>query len=905
MAFSDIPVRLNEQTIDSSWFNSIRSELIASDATPGFATFASDAAYITAKGAPASIGDTYYNTALLTIRTYNGTTWESNETQLNKIDGTSLPSVNNDETEGYSVGSFWHDTTNGVSYICMDASTGSAVWQAVITNNANQTMINKNIDASNNTIQNLTTTEFAGATLDTDLSTVSASHDTIPTAKAVEDKYGSHVTSTSGIHGVTGDVVGTTDVQVISGKDFDGATASNTSRLTLPKNTTTGLDALTDKEATLAYDTDLATLVVNNGSSWTEISGSGGGGGGLMPTTNYLQDAGVAAAWTAYANTTAGISPDDFGGTPTGSAFLIQDNTTTPLRGDSTVRLVKNLNVNLQGQGIYTEFTLEDTDLHSILRILGDMSMTSGYSDGAVRLYMVSSSDSFSTDFNVIEPTPTEILAGEYGTIMSEFQTDASDTSYRLCLHVAETATATWIIDYLLACGKSEVAQGPVVTDWQDYTPTFNSGFTVGTGGNPGEWWKFRRVGDSIEIDGGFQLGSTGSMGTGNWSFSLPSGLNVDNSKVQGYNLTAGAYHRIGTAWSFDSTGTSGRSIGEVTRDLVTNNFNVQGRNVTTDTWYQMSATAPFTWGPSDTVNVHTKVPIAGWSSNQVLSSQDDGRACNVYANANSGGTKTASTHNIDWSTTVNDSHAAWNGTQFSAPVSDFYEFDGSCKITTSTALLISTYIDGTIKELANQPNVTTTTHKLKGKVYLEKGQLLSFRPETTVTLSSSVYSHYLYVRRANSGSQQIAASEKCFGSYKADGSTTGSFTTGVDKTIIWDELISDSHGAMNLTTGVGVAPKSGNISFTETHLWDDSGAFSVGEFCFSKFFVNGAEVLRRYREMPSSDAGTYALDHGIVSESYPINKGDTFEIKAYQGSGSSLPIFSSSIYNHFSWEIK
>jgi len=47
---------------------------------------------------------------------------------LHKYDGTTAPTVNEDSGDGYGVGSNWYDITNDKAYVCLDATTGAAVW---------------------------------------------------------------------------------------------------------------------------------------------------------------------------------------------------------------------------------------------------------------------------------------------------------------------------------------------------------------------------------------------------------------------------------------------------------------------------------------------------------------------------------------------------------------------------------------------------------------------------------------------------------------------------------------------------------------------------------------------------------------------------------------------------------
>lgn len=63
-----------------------------------------------------------------------------------------------------------------------------------------------------------------------------------------------------------------TSTQALTNKDYDGGTASNSSRMTLPKNTTTNVDALTRKAGTLVYDTTTSEVKFDNGTTLTPFA---------------------------------------------------------------------------------------------------------------------------------------------------------------------------------------------------------------------------------------------------------------------------------------------------------------------------------------------------------------------------------------------------------------------------------------------------------------------------------------------------------------------------------------------------------------------------------------------------------------------------------------------------------
>jgi len=51
--------------------------------------------------------------------------------RANNLTATTAPTVSNDGTQGYTVGSTWFDTVTTTFYICSDSTTGAAVWRQV------------------------------------------------------------------------------------------------------------------------------------------------------------------------------------------------------------------------------------------------------------------------------------------------------------------------------------------------------------------------------------------------------------------------------------------------------------------------------------------------------------------------------------------------------------------------------------------------------------------------------------------------------------------------------------------------------------------------------------------------------------------------------------------------------
>lgn len=138
-----------------------------------------------------------------------------------------------------------------------------------IDSDAVQTLTNKTIDGDDNTLLDISLTS---------LKTVLADAGNF----IVRNGSGVPVSNTKAVP--SGVVVGTSDSQTLTNKtltapvinsgDIDGQTASNSSRITIPKANKAALDALTRKEATIVYADDQNTLYLDDGSTLSPIGGN-------------------------------------------------------------------------------------------------------------------------------------------------------------------------------------------------------------------------------------------------------------------------------------------------------------------------------------------------------------------------------------------------------------------------------------------------------------------------------------------------------------------------------------------------------------------------------------------------------------------------------------------------------
>lgn len=345
--------------------------------------------------------------------------------------------------------------------------------------------------------------------------------------------------------------------------------------------------------------------------------GSGAGGGGenyigkdstwTVTNTDDRDFEGTGFTWTTYADADAtdltlpgGATPAS-GGTPT----ITCARTTTSgekLNGTGSLELTKPAS-NVQGQGcvlptIYIPegYRTSNANLTFLFKVISG-SITAG--DVTPYLYD-------STNGEVVSGKAKVYLVGAQGIVSYEFSPKYTATAVKLALHITTTSTTAFTIavdDFSL--GPNSIVHGPAATNWTSFTPSIWS--TTNVSNLNGRW---RRIGDSMEVDVSWSM--TGAGTAGNVTVSLPSGYSIDISKNSsgtntgndgglGVFQTHGAWHDAGVGY---------KSLLSVYSSTTALGFFQSGT---------ASALAGTDLANGDDVHVTFTVPISGWDANQQL----------------------------------------------------------------------------------------------------------------------------------------------------------------------------------------------------------------------------------------------------------------------------------------------
>jgi hypothetical protein len=684
----------------------------------------------------------------------------------------------------------------------------------------------------------------------------------------------------------TGTLVTEAGAHVLTNKDYDGGTASNTRRLTVPKNTLSALQGLTRKEATLLFASDIGKLYVDDG---TNLSAVGAGSGSINYCTNPDAEASI-TGWTRYKDSALPAPEDGAGGTPN---ITWERTTTSPLDGQGSFLLTKDT-VNRQGEGVAFDFTIAPADLGKQLTVSFVSQSNSGYVANDVLVYVIA--DPSGTP-EVIQLTPAGIPKADStgGALYTgTFQAGPTATSYRLCFHVATNNAASYELKIdRVSIAPSPVAFAAAVTDPTPYTPTLNS--NTGVAANNARWW---RAGRYMMIEGAVRYNGTGAAST--FTVALPAGYTIDSSSFFGGN---DVYSQVVGFWGwYDSVGSTASRGGVCWIEPGTPNIVRFIRNDNSS--YPQSSD----FGAGDRILYHLRVPIAGWGSNVQIGSYDGRTVSARYTGTAMSGSFTAA-NDLKYNNRIYDTHDAYNTSTglFTAPVAGYYRVSGVCTLSATTTANSSftevlIYKNGSLygrlaADLAQLSTAGYTFVVPAGSTLVQcnAGDTISLRVNTSGTISSisfnnSANHNYIDIELVPGRSTLAAADTVAFAATKASGSAANgtadvtSYTTEFDTT-----------GSFNASSGVFTAPTAGVYSGSAcvSYVANATGARSL------EIQVNGSTV-RTGPRIPATSANDVGVSLGFTLR---LNAGDTVKVRSIQTSGASLNFSTVTAATSFSME--
>jgi hypothetical protein len=679
---------------------------------------------------------------------------------------------------------------------------------------------------------------------------------TVEMSDATDAKLGYDSSTTSkfkcGESGSESEVATISAAQVITNKDFDGGTASDTSRITIPKNTTANLDGLTRKEATIVWDSTLKKMKVDDGTSLTEVGT--GAGGGVNYITNGTNPVGV-TGWTESAD----------------GSFDIAVNTTDPLRDAADFSFAKAAS-DESDEYIAFDFDLEPADVPALMMITADIDASdANYADDDLKFALYDLDESEYVAFD------GEIKAGK-GAYKAFVQTHATSTNYELRVVVNSANTSAYTV-YMTNISFSPAVRnyGAPVTDWESYTPTV-SNLGAGSGSVSG---KYRRVGDSAEITIKFIKDTTPGSDTGTpVFFSIPSGLTIDRTKTP----TSTASETVGNCETFSIETASQIASNTVNVRINDNNrvciFNAGGSDGYQGSDFRANSSASMTF----------KVPISGWSSSVRMSDTNSGREITASYKGQPTGTLAASDNLVTFPTKVIDKAAAYSSGLYTLPESGSYRVKGVVRVNCSSASA-NQYFNLMIKQAGTIVAQKTKRIQVLGAADIQievstvidgiAGQeigIYSNTDYTTPSFNASENCSNLSIEKIQ-GPSAIGATEVVACELEGDGSTATSIPNATWTKLLVFDAVNDSHNAWDETDNRYNVPYTGwydiqcqayvNSDFDDDELRQGNA-----------IYIDGVQYRTHYSGIRVGSANQSPPSISIKTK---LNKGQYIEFYVYQ----------------------
>ena len=594
--------------------------------------------------------------------------------------------------------------------------------------------------------------------------------------------------------------------------------------------------------------------------------------------------------WLEY-NDAAGVNPADGADQATTQLVTFTQNETTPLRGSADFKYTAPAS-NAQGHGASCLFTIDRADKAQMQTICFDYDCSDpNYEDDFIRISVYDVTNS-----NLIRINGEDLKAGK-GKHYAQFQTAGDSVSYKLIFHQSTDDTAGFSVYFKnILVGPSIVQRGAEVGEVGEILTMAENVVLEGpylyANGDP--------ISRTTYADLYNAIGTTYGVGDGSTTFNLPdyrdqffrgdSGSRAVGTTQAGTTSASGLGGTATSAGShvhnvLTSTSGSASAVVPTTSNALTggNGAQWQANFIGSDGahTHPLSITGAAETRPA---NIGVRYYIR-YRTDRVISADLGGREIVVEGAGNGGTAITANVTNIDF-TETRDTTASWNGTQFTSPETGDYDLEGSVFATTTHNGGVQAYIDTVADKFVGVSQGTNSATIISSTIHLIKGQVLSFRLNTSVTLSNSAAVHHIHISKKASP-QTILETETVAARYTSNSGQ--SIPNAVDTLVVYEDLDYDTHDACD-GAGTYTIPVSGKYSILGRVQFGVATGISL-----AAIFIDGSVASRGNVFNASSNE-----NGSLVEDTMDLVKDQTVKIYIYQTSGGADTVSTDTTRNIF-----